>query len=57
VEVETNGSVPLPAALSPHIHQFNVSPKLAHSGNPADLALPPASSIPGRRTAARCSNS
>ncbi len=41
VEVETNGSVPLPAALDPHIHQFNVSPKLAHSGNPADLALPP----------------
>jgi hypothetical protein len=41
VEVETNGSVPLPAALSPHMHQFNVSPKLAHSGNPADLAPPP----------------
>jgi 7-carboxy-7-deazaguanine synthase len=42
VEIETNGSVPLHPALDPQVHQFNVSPKLAHSGNPADLALPPA---------------
>ncbi|AIT81303.1 7-carboxy-7-deazaguanine synthase QueE [Novosphingobium pentaromativorans] len=41
VEVETNGSVAPHAALDPMIHQFNVSPKLAHSGNPADLALIP----------------
>jgi organic radical activating enzyme len=39
VEVETNGTVPPPAALDALVHQYNVSPKLAHSGNPADLAL------------------
>ena len=32
VEVETNGTV-APGDASPLIHQFNVSPKLAHSGN------------------------
>jgi organic radical activating enzyme len=41
VEVETNGTVAPPAALDRQVHQYNVSPKLAHSGNPADLALPP----------------
>ncbi|MCJ2183897.1 7-carboxy-7-deazaguanine synthase QueE [Novosphingobium sp. 1949] len=41
VEIETNGSVAAPAALDPLIDQFNVSPKLAHSGNPASLALVP----------------
>ena len=41
VEVETNGSVAPHRALDPLVHQFNVSPKLAHSGNPADLALVP----------------
>lgn len=41
VEVETNGTVAPPAALDALIDQYNVSPKLAHSGNPADLALPP----------------
>lgn len=41
VEIETNGSVPPAPALDALIHQYNVSPKLAHSGNPADLALPP----------------
>ncbi|CDO38624.1 7-carboxy-7-deazaguanine synthase QueE [Novosphingobium sp. KN65.2] len=41
VEIETNGSVAPHAALDPLIHQFNVSPKLAHSGNPAELALIP----------------
>ncbi|MEO0062503.1 MAG: hypothetical protein RLZZ08_1063 [Pseudomonadota bacterium] len=41
VEVETNGTVAPHPALEPLVAQFNVSPKLSHSGNPADLALPP----------------
>lgn len=41
VEVETNGTVAPPAALDARVAQYNVSPKLAHSGNPAALALPP----------------
>lgn len=41
IEIETNGTVAPHPALDPLIHQFNVSPKLAHSGNPADLALIP----------------
>ncbi|TYC81605.1 7-carboxy-7-deazaguanine synthase QueE [Novosphingobium sp. BW1] len=41
VEIETNGSIVPPPALDPLIDQFNVSPKLAHSGNPASLALLP----------------
>ena len=41
IEIETNGSVAPAAALDPLVHQYNVSPKLAHSGNPADLALIP----------------
>src|SRR5690606_29509539 len=41
VEVETNGTVAPHPALDPLIAQYNVSPKLAHSGNPADLALVP----------------
>ncbi|MXP27599.1 radical SAM protein [Porphyrobacter algicida] len=41
VEVETNGTVKPPARLDIRIDQFNVSPKLAHSGNPAELALLP----------------
>ncbi|MXO66535.1 7-carboxy-7-deazaguanine synthase QueE [Altericroceibacterium endophyticum] len=41
VEVETNGSVAPHPALDPLIHQYNVSPKLAHSGNPASIALIP----------------
>lgn len=43
VEIETNGTVAPAPALDALVHQYNVSPKLAHSGNPADLAL-----IPGR---------
>ena len=41
VEIETNGTVAAGAALDPLIDQYNVSPKLAHSGNPAELALLP----------------
>ena len=41
VEVETNGTVAPPPALDALVHQYNVSPKLAHSGNAAELALPP----------------
>jgi organic radical activating enzyme len=41
IEIETNGTVAPPPALDALVHQYNVSPKLAHSGNPADLALPP----------------
>lgn len=41
IEIETNGTVAPHAALDPLVHQYNVSPKLAHSGNPADLALIP----------------
>ena len=41
VEIETNGTTRAPAPLDIRIDQFNVSPKLAHSGNPADLALIP----------------
>lgn len=41
IEVETNGSVAPHPALDRLVHQFNVSPKLAHSGNPQDLALVP----------------
>jgi organic radical activating enzyme len=39
VEVETNGTVAPPAALDVSVDQYNVSPKLAHSGNPAGRAL------------------
>ena len=46
IEVETNGTVAPSPALDGLIHQYNVSPKLAHSGNPAQLAL-----IPERLTA------
>ena len=41
VEIETNGTVAPPPALDALIDQYNVSPKLAHSGNPAELALVP----------------
>lgn len=41
VEVETNGTVAVHPELDALIDQFNVSPKLAHSGNPAELALVP----------------
>lgn len=41
VEIETNGTVQPPARLDIRVDQYNVSPKLAHSGNPAELALIP----------------
>jgi organic radical activating enzyme len=41
VEIETNGTVAPLARLDVRVDQYNVSPKLAHSGNPADLALIP----------------
>lgn len=41
VEIETNGTVAPPPALDALVRQYNVSPKLAHSGNAAMLALAP----------------
>jgi len=41
IEIETNGTVPASPALDALVDQYNVSPKLAHSGNAADLALAP----------------
>jgi 7-carboxy-7-deazaguanine synthase len=41
VEIETNGTVAPPPGLDALVQQYNVSPKLAHSGNPAELALLP----------------
>ena len=41
IEVETNGTAVPPPGLDAQIHQYNVSPKLAHSGNPEELALIP----------------
>lgn len=42
IEVETNGTIAPPPALDAMVDQYNVSPKLAHSGNPGELALLPA---------------
>lgn len=41
VEIETNGTVEPHPALASQVDQFNVSAKLAHSGNSAELALIP----------------
>lgn len=41
VEIETNGTVACPARLDVRVDQYNVSPKLSHSGNPATQALLP----------------
>ncbi len=40
-EVETNGSLPTPPEFDALVHQYNVSPKLAHSGNVPSQALVP----------------
>jgi 7-carboxy-7-deazaguanine synthase len=39
IEIESNGTVALTAAFDPHVHQLNLSPKLAHSGNAAGTRL------------------
>ena len=39
IEIETNGTVAPHPALDPLVAQYNVSPKLKHSGNPAEIAL------------------
>lgn len=41
VEIETNCTVAPVPRLDVRVDQYNVSPKLAHSGNPADLAFIP----------------
>jgi len=41
IEIETNGTVAPSPVLDALISQYNVSPKLAHSGNSTDLALIP----------------
>ncbi len=41
IEVETNGTVEPSARFDAYVEQYTVSPKLAHSGNPATLALLP----------------
>lgn len=41
VEIETNGTVAPHPDLDPLVSQYNVSPKLGHSGNSAAMALIP----------------
>jgi organic radical activating enzyme len=41
IEVETNGTISPSAELAQRVDLFMVSPKLAHSGNVAELALKP----------------
>jgi organic radical activating enzyme len=41
VEIETNGTTKANSHLDIRVDQYNVSPKLGHSGNPAELALIP----------------
>lgn len=41
VEVESNGTTTAPARVDIRVDQYNVSPKLAHSGNAGELALIP----------------
>ncbi len=42
IEVETNGTIAPTPPLAERVNQWNVSPKLAHSGNSAERALCPA---------------
>lgn len=39
IEIETNGTTKAPSHVDIRVDQYNVSPKLAHSGNDAALAL------------------
>ena len=39
IEIETNGTVAPHPKLDPLVSQYNVSPKLKHSGNAAEIAL------------------
>lgn len=39
VEIETNGTIRPEPALDPLVDQYNVSPKLANSGNPEELRI------------------
>ena len=39
IEIETNGTITPHAALDPLVTQYNVSPKLKHSGNAAEISL------------------
>ena len=39
IEIETNGTITPHAALDPLVTQYNVSPKLKHSGNALEIAL------------------
>lgn len=39
VEIETNGTLPPSAAMAARVDQWNVSPKLSHSGEPAARRL------------------
>lgn len=41
LEIETNGTIEPPGSLDFRVDQYNVSPKLAGSGNTAELALKP----------------
>lgn len=41
IEIETNGTVEPHPRFDAYVEQYTVSPKLSHSGNPAELALPP----------------
>ena len=41
IEVETNGTAEPHPRFDAYVEQYNVSPKLSHSGNPATLALLP----------------
>ncbi|MDJ0979967.1 MAG: 7-carboxy-7-deazaguanine synthase QueE [Erythrobacter sp.] len=41
VEIETNGTTKASSHVDVRVDQYNVSPKLAHSGNPGELALIP----------------